>query len=445
MPPRRQAPKTIDEAARAAATAAQSAATQEGEATVVLPGGQIIGVPLEGVAHQVEEPGDEFDELFDQYDQGGVRVILSRQAPEFLWENGEKVNIKGYLEDLVPPIENVEAYIKARHEGGKYQLVRWVNAGNGSGRLRKSIMIEIAGKPKLPEQEHMPVARPATRDVSLPEGESYQGQSIAGTNEQFFARLERMMATMMAVKTLETRFAPPAPAAAADINGTLLAYLLKDKERRDDPVGDLSKILEMQKTLLETLPEKNASPDLMTMLNTAMGMVGKIIEAKRPTPAVTRMPARPLAGPTTVQPSPILLPGSDAAASGTTVVGEPSLLEPETGEEEAMPGKPDVKAMAATAIAHIVQIYTTDQDTAPSDVVAVLDNTIPSDQATRVAIAPWRTMLWTAAKGQMAEYFGEYEAPDRAAQVEHFKSFFDAVFDQFTDAARVPKLLGGES
>jgi len=161
------------------------------------------------------------DDIFSQFFGDGsenVVVEIYRVEPEFL----EGANISGFVERLRPG-DNIES-VRLRLGGGKYKLMQKIR-----GKIKRQGYFRISGLPRMPVPSEIPGVplADAPSSTPVPDGVSYKGIPVSGSNADFISLVER-------IQMLKTIF-PEKP----DINETLLTVALA----RNDGGGNLDNVL----------------------------------------------------------------------------------------------------------------------------------------------------------------------------------------------------------
>jgi hypothetical protein len=342
--------------------------------------------------------------LFEDVEGHSVIVQLRRTSPQTDLAGNPTT---GYLEDLPPGLPSYEGYISRRWGGGVYLLSRKVD-----GRYDRQRTMKIVGPP---------ISNTATKEFGLSgpvqgqpgghvlDGASFEGISLDGNDDQFVRTFQRLALVRHLLQPPES------------VNNKLLEVLLN--RQAADPIQQVSSIL----SVVEMLKDQTAGGEPATDW---FGLIGKALEALKSMGAnqansgrmagAAEIPARVTAG--ALPALPPVRPGNEP--------NEPN--ESEKGVQRVNP----TQQVAAVAIANITAGFRLDPPLTPEEVVSVLDQIIPHEDAILAKIESNKRVLRSMADLQLEEHYADHEGA-RAA----FADYFEVVLTRFCDRNREPNTL----
>jgi len=339
-----------------------------------------------------EPDGDIFADLFGD---GTEKVIvrINRVEPEFY--GGD--NISGYLGQLSPG-DDVES-IRAKFGGGRFKIQKLVN-----NRYKRTGFIRISGLPRMPvpgENPERPI-EDAPQPAQVPDGASYKGIPLSGSNAEFIAMIER-------IKVLDSIF-PSKP----DINDTLLKVALA---RGNDGDG-LNSLLDQTEKLGRFVEQfgggQQTGSNLIDLGIKAIDGLNKYVESAG---AIQRNKMLKQIG-----------DPSHSEAKSDLITEKPvekKAIEMDPGQE--LSGK----EIAEKAAGYIVTGYIQEPPQEPPDTVTVLRSVLPDfDQAGITQIVENKQILYLLSRNALASVV-EIDAESG----KNFDIYFQKVFDLFVGSA----------
>lgn len=346
------------------------------------------------------DPEAQFRELFESPPNALVVVKLFRVLPK----THRNEDISGYLEDLPSEVPSYMEYIKHRHGGGYFRLIKYVNK-------------QIKGNKTL----NIPACPPRFPDKAVEEqkasslaGVTVEGLPIDGSDADFAVMLKRIMLMRQYMKALEE---PPPP----DINNVLLEHFLAEKQQPNlvDQVGQISSVVTSVKQLLPAGGDGGGGDWI--------GLIGKAIDAFKE--AVNAQ----------AQSGKSASPAGNRAGLRGEVAGAPALISSQTEENSAMDQLSEMtlrdKAMAAIQIILQNGLLKPRQD--KELIVESIDLALCLTRTERAAIVPYRGALRSMAVAEAGPSFANGDI-DR----EEFEAYLDSVMDLFFDLQRQEVSLG---
>jgi hypothetical protein len=344
----------------------------------------------------------------DAKEREDANVQLVRLSPENMIDpgTGQTIPLRGYVCELPPGLDSYEAFIESHFGGGKYQAVKRVK-----GRFVKRLTVDVAGVPKTPTsiQRGGAPAAPVLPEAAVPDTETHEGISIGGSDAQFEKRLERLA-------VIARIFPQPPP----DLTSVLLQHVLSQPP--SGGISGLKDTVEAISLLKEVVGGEGGGSeggnDLLSLIKEGLKAFGEFAKASRPA-------GRPVA---VGQAAPRLIPERSQAAG--------QAAQPETEEGAPVP-ELNVQQMIAMAIGLISRAFLLEPRMSPEDTCQVLADSLPLSTAIRVGMKPYKQRILNQARIHLADEFMEVPEIDT-----EFTTFFDAVFDHFTDPEWQPETLG---
>lgn len=351
--------------------------------------------PADELLEPIEDQEDDFKGLFDPAaDNQTVIVELCRLTPEnWIDGRGQTVPLKGFLENLPPGLESYNAYITHKYGGGVYQAKRKVGF-----RYDGSKRIDISGFPRVPVQVDQP--GPAAQTVNAGVGETVEGLSLSGTDQEFQQKMDRFAQLKALAKAFDQQNDNSVDM-LIEFNKTLMQIVL-NQARPTNSLNQVREVAEIISAVKELAPGSDTGSTWPDILNRAISTVGQIAMNQR---------------------------------TGRPAMVEPGPAEDPDGGKEPM--RLSMQDMAAAAVANIVQCYRLNKPV--ERVVTILDAALNLDGPTRAGIKAYRDVLFDSAELQVSEKMEEIN-PET---LKHFKNYFDKVFDSFVDPERQPFTFRG--
>jgi|GEM_PF-3631428 len=346
----------------------------------------------------IEAQRDDWAEFFTEETEGNVVVQMQRILPDVTIvdpETGVEIRTAGYCEDLPAGLPSYQNHIKRRYGGGTYRVQKRV-----AGRIAKQRYVHIQGKPIL---EQPPPDAPTLSNQPLP-AEEFDGINIGGSDGDWMRRMERLIA----MKKLLDGPAQP-PAIDQNLLQTLLGFLIEQKT--PDPIAQVQTMAALFASVKDLMPDSSTGASMADILNTAVKTVGQLL-------VTSPRKALPVGS------MPVIHRTQIGKHVDNSAVSDGQQTTPEEIDQMSQP--PQIRELAGLAIQTIVTNFRLQPPKSADRVVAVLDSSLGMDREQRVALLPFKQVLFDLAEVQLEE---DFSADPK--QRESFQAYFDAIFDDF--------------